>query len=727
MMTETKKDLSKKRIAWALVAGGIGLVIFWLTRTTLFQNMVSTVVNYYGFSLRFKIGYLLGSILIAGMILYVLQRLFKRDIPASKPLLRTKPPQWLSKLTDFHLDPGKNNENTKLLILGVAIIGMGAFYIFPFTHAFIMAALLLLGMFFIFREDKRKLLIMGALVVILCWVPYLVKGPDTHVKIFDNLDCHIPQTKILAESGKAFSLDPGTRLDPLINGLRLSGVDSGFNVMTWLFMIFPPFMAYALNELLVRLIAFFGMVLFLKEYVIPGGKEERYFLVIGVGICFACLPFYPAAGISIAGIPLLLVAFLNILKRKYRYVDFVVIMGFPFYSKLALAGLFIAVVLFIIFVVDGVRRRAINWVYLGGLGVLTVLYVFTHFHLVYSLLFSNVEMFREEISVESTATLLALKDSVWNFLFDRVNEVGAQQLFVVGAAALAVVTATRKKLDIRLLMGLVTACMVTALLWGFKYWSGIMPLRERFQLLNAFDFSRFYWLNPFLWYVIFALALVVILELKWGKVMVGLLIFGQVVFMFMNYNWEYRYLLGVQGSFAGSARTYSLTFQQFYSPQLFKDIRDHIGKPLKDYRVVSFGMHPGIAQFNGFYTLDIYTDVYPLEYKHRFREVFARELQKSPELQKAFDDNAKRCFLMSAELHGIPAYRGMVFSRGITRDDPPLVIKKLELNTGVLKALGGEYIFSVVEIANYKENNLELAGIFKSRESPWRIFLYQVL
>lgn len=71
---------------------------------------------------------------------------------------------------------------------------------------------------------------------------------------------------------------------------------------------------------------------------------------------------------------------------------------------------------------------------------------------------------------------------------------------------------------------------------------------------------------------------------------------------------------------------------------------------------------------------------------------------------------------------------GMVFSRGLTKDESrQFKIKNMKLNKEVLKEMGGEYIFSAVEIVNHKGNNLKFEKVFKNSESPWRIYLYRVL
>jgi len=713
----------RKYLPLVLVFGAVAILLLailtWGNITVWIPNVFRSLFHGFVNAYRSKIVYLIVLILLAGLIFLPVKRIILRF-----NLIELFQQVWNSLKSAVH----RNKIIIPLAGGFFVLLSAWFFHIFSFFFAFAFAAVIGICFLVISGQDQKKLLILAVVFVLLAWAPYLVRGPDTHVKIFDNLDCHIAHTKVLAESGKAFSLNPKTKLDNFLNGIHLSGVDSGFNVLTWLFMIFPPFTAYALNDLLVRLVAILGMVLLLRKYIIKPHKEEHHWVIFGSALCFALLPFYPAGGLSIAGIPLLLYSFLNIRGHEGKLTDFLIIFIFPFYSKLALAGVFIAIGLFIIFVIDWVRNRKMNLAYLGGLALLTLTYGFTHFHLLYSFLSPDFVSYREEINTNGVPTAKALKLTIDNFIFDRVNVVGAQHMFVIGAAALALVVSIIKKTNARLLKGLLAAALLTSLMWGFKYWTGIIPLREKFQLLNAFDFSRFYWLNPFLWYLIFALALLIISKIKYGKLIVSIFIIGQLLYMFMNYNWEIRYLLGIKTSFAGSARNYSLTYKEFYSEALFEEINRYINKPKPGYRVVSLGMPPGISQYNGFYTLDIYTDVYTLEYKHQFRKIIEKELAKSKRLKRIFDENAKRCYLFISDLYGAGGGAGMVFSRGITAaESRRFKIKNMELNTAALKEMGGEYIFSAVKILNYKENNLEFERVFKHSESPWEIYLYRVL
>jgi hypothetical protein len=90
---------------------------------------------------------------------------------------------------------------------------------------------------------------------------------------------------------------------------------------------------------------------------------------------------------------------------------------------------------------------------------------------------------------------------------------------------------------------------------------------------------------------------------------------------------------------------------------------------------------------------------------------------KSEQLRTYFDTWGGRCYVFVSELvHGNWLY---------TKNKNGMV-SNLDLNTNELLDLGGEYIFSAVEIKNYDENKLALLKVFESKASVWRIYLYKV-
>ena len=160
--------------------------------------------------------------------------------------------------------------------------------------------------------------------------------------------------------------------------------------------------------------------------------------------------------------------------------------------------------------------------------------------------------------------------------------------------------------------------------------------------------------------------------------------------------------------------TNQITYREFYDHELFEKIEAYIGREQSDYRVGCIGFVPAIASVNGFYTVDGYSTNYPLEYKKEFREVIAQELEKSEVLKQYYDNWGSRCYLFSAEL-------GLDYD---IRKDEAVVIQNLQINTEQLRNLGGEYIFSAVEIMNASDLQMNLLEVFEGEAIE--IFIYEL-
>jgi len=156
------------------------------------------------------------------------------------------------------------------------------------------------------------------------------------------------------------------------------------------------------------------------------------------------------------------------------------------------------------------------------------------------------------------------------------------------------------------------------------------------------------------------------------------------------------------------------SFRQFYSEDLFASIARYIRRPLSSYRVASVGLHPDVAAYNGFYTVDGYQRFYSLEYKHAFRKVIAPELNRSPALRHYFDDWGNRCYVFASELPG-RGYLSDSTSRPIT----------LQIDTKVLASLGTAYLLSTVRIVNATDIGLRFERTFAG-PGPRRIELYRI-
>jgi hypothetical protein len=579
----------------------------------------------------------------------------------------------------------------------------------------------------------RKLIIVS-LVFILLYLIVVYHGLDnSYVLIHDNLDFDVANFKLLAISDVPYLSLNGT-IKNVFNGLHVSSFSSGFSFGVLFYLFLNPIIAYILNEIIMRAVAFFGMYLLMKKHILPD-EEELPVIAVGVALCFAMLPFWPSGFLSIAGQPILLYTFLNIIKKKSAWYDWFIIVVFPFYSSLILAGFAICLMLLIILIYNSVSRRKINWPGLIALAILSILYLIANYKLIYMSFFdSSFVSHRSELGLTSLtlehAFIRSAFKSVKNFLSGQYHAASLHTYFVGFSIVIALLCLYKRKKYNKMLFILILSAGLISLFYGF--WGMIVRILPDTVLIRGFQWNRIHYLHPLLWYLAFGLSLSIILKTikykKFSLYLVGFLLVFQLGYNFCSASPVRMSLINNlrHNALVNNLRQKlmhrthpihkRLTFGEFYSCALFDDIKEYIGKPLDSYRVVSIGMHPSIALFNGFYVLDAYISNYPLEYKHKFRKIIEKELSKNEKLRKYFDNWGSRCYVFVDEL-------GLNY---LVQKSDNIKIRNLELNTAVLKDMGGKYIFSVAEIMNYKDNNLKFLRIFKNDKSPWKIYLYEM-
>ena len=265
-----------------------------------------------------------------------------------------------------------------------------------------------------------------------------------------------------------------------------------------------------------------------------------------------------------------------------------------------------------------------------------------------------------------------------------------------------------------------------ALFYGICRWQPVVDLKNNLHgFLHYFQMERFYWIYPAGWYLEFALCC----SVWWGireKGKFSSVVFSPVFklcatavvllptlqliklnsYLYMNVN-QYN---------NGSGITGYISWESYYAEDLMQQLEDVIGRDMTTYRVAHLGICPAPALMHGFYTVDGYSNNYPLEYKHRFREVIARELEKNEQVRLYFDEWGSRCYLFNSAT-------GNAWMLG---KNSQIVYERLEFNMEALKDLGCEYIFSCGEIKNAEELGLSLLGCYETETSYWRIWLYQV-
>jgi hypothetical protein len=257
-----------------------------------------------------------------------------------------------------------------------------------------------------------------------------------------------------------------------------------------------------------------------------------------------------------------------------------------------------------------------------------------------------------------------------------------------------------------------------SLLYGF-YFSDLQPwvwLKNQFMIIKTFRIDRVFFFLPVLWYLLFALLLrnAIASRKRWITI-------AAYTFLILNLLYvplKNRELKANVAVFSGSKVPSLITWKRFFAEDLFNKIKQDIDLPLDSFRTVNFGFAPAITQYNGFYTLDIYSNNYPLEYKKHFREIIAPELEKSPKWKASFDKWGGDCKIVSSEYE---------YEYGAPFVPDIKSLKNLEINTKALYNMGGRYILSAVEIENYKDINLKFLKKYTDINTPLVIYLYEVL
>ncbi|SEM54395.1 DUF6044 family protein [Paenibacillus sp. OV219] len=551
---------------------------------------------------------------------------------------------------------------------------------------------------------QEKLMIRYALVLILLYsLPLIVLGDNAHIRVHDNLDSNIAWYKVLIRSNELFGSMNAT-IPQVINGLPRGVFGTEFSGIVWLHALFPTMVAYTLSQMITRLFAFIGMHLLLKKHFIKGADTSL--IRVGVSLAFALTPFWPSGMLSTLGQPLAFWAFLNIRNRERSWKSWLVLLLLPFYSSFVLGFFFFLTAMGLLWLKDVIKKRVWNPLFACSIALMTLIYLAIEYRLVFGLVLSEAPNSRMEF-VNST---LGFWHSVYlafvNFIFGHGHVLTIHTLVILPILFIALQVAMKRqnRQENSQFIWLLILNFVLSVWYAFWYYKGWEPLKEQFTLLNTFNFARFHFLRPLVIYLGFALGLHILWKKSenWQKRVRICIALQIIILFFCNDEIVYR----VYGE---------PTVKQFYSVDLFQQIKNYIGQPKQSYRVASIGIHPAIAQYNGFYTLDTYNNYYPLTYKHEFRQIIAKELDKSPALRTYFDTWGGRCYLFVSELG-----QNYEFKKNSTTR-----IHHLELNMEVFKKMGGRYIFSAVPILNAEEDGLRLLKVFDNSESAWRIYLYQ--
>ncbi len=554
------------------------------------------------------------------------------------------------------------------------------------------------------QNKKEKRLITFALIIITVYLaPLFILGDNAHIRVHDNLDSNLAWYKVLVNSGELFGSIHST-IPQVINGLPRNALGTEFSGIVWLHALLPTMAAYAVSQALTRYIAFLGMYLLLKKHFIKG--KHASVIITGVALTFALTPFWPSGMLSTLGMPLALWAFLNIRNGENDWKNYLVLGLLPLYSSFVLGFFFFLTAMGIFWITDGVRGKGWNSRFFFAIVFMTLIFFLVEYRLVSSFILIDEPNSRDEYFHARLTFWHCVRLTFKNFALGHTHVMTVHGLIIlpVTLIALGVVIAKRLWKRESIFFFLFILNFALSAWYAFWFYKGWLPLTERFHFMDTFNFARFHFLRPLIIYISFALGLKIILNhVKYGSKAIKVLIIAQTII-----------LLGANEEIVHRKKP---SVKEFYAEKLFQDIEEYINLPQEDYRVASIGIHPAIAQYNGFYTLDTYNNFYPLRYKYQFRQIIENELAKNKTIKKYFDEWGGRCYLFTDQLG-----KHYMFKKTSSKK-----LKDLELNMNPFKEMGGRFIFSALPIDEPQKNGLTLEKVFVSENSAWKIHLYQVM
>jgi len=172
-----------------------------------------------------------------------------------------------------------------------------------------------------------------------------------------------------------------------------------------------------------------------------------------------------------------------------------------------------------------------------------------------------------------------------------------------------------------------------------------------------------------------------------------------------------------------------LSLSKYYSDSSFHKISNLITDCDANNRVGCLGFHPALASYHGFYTVDFYLSNYDLRYKHKFRKIIAKELEKKnkPDFGNYFDHWGSRAYLFCNEYGNnylLPREQNKNINKG-TLDEG--MVANWGFDANAFKALNGKYIISTIPLAHPESISLKLISQVSEKDSYWDFWVYETL
>lgn len=565
------------------------------------------------------------------------------------------------------------------------------------------------------KIDSAHLVWCCLLIVFVIMLPILILGKGAVFPVLDQLDETILNYVFPARfSGRAnyapmMCSVPSTSLKPFAPGFVV------------LYKLFSEYAAFVIQHAIVIMVACFGTYMCVKKLT---GSSIIALLCAGV---FALLPFRSIYGVSLSGTPFLVACILGLedsLAGKKKMKSIIAMLGIGLYavlSSLVLVGYAVIVMLAVYYIAKLIfTHKSDKAIIVSGV-ILVVIYLFLNIDLVSQLVSGGgFESHREEFVINGFNFWGTFKGIMINGMQHYESFHKYIYIPIAVSVPFAVFDVVKKGKNWKLLAVGMALMVVTGLLYAFFASDFVAEYRNTMSgMLKTFQAQRFFWLLVGGWYILLGISLFEI----WNPVkekspllgMIFLLALYIPTLIYVGKNEDSIFYQNLNEINNGNDITGYITWESLYAEDLMKNIEEDIGLPMEEYRIAHLCMSPVASLMHGFYTVDGYSNDYPLDYKHKFAQVIDDEIVKNDICYSYFYEWGNRCYLFYSEFGG-------AYMLGKTDAE----ISGMSFDLAALRDLGCRYIFSGCRISDAESQGLNFVDVYEDDISYWRVWVYEL-
>ncbi len=557
------------------------------------------------------------------------------------------------------------------------------------------------------RLDSPRIVFIFVTIMFLLFVsPYIIKGWDVWINQFDNLD----QISYIGIFDGAFR-GQFTPSDDMPENF-LPGMEPIFRVsilsvqkLFWQFGFFPGFV---INEMVYRILGFIGFYLLLRRLFMR--DMPRIFPAI-LALSYSFLPFWPQGGLSIAGLPLLTWTLLLIVNKERLPLAYFLIVLYTLYSGFFLTGIFVIMALFVITMLMMIRRKPF-WRLAIPMILMTAIYVAVYYSFFVIVFIEKIPTNRSQILLASENLVKILNEFFLAFFTKSHLHAHSYQKYLLLPVSIIGLIAMFRRRDypwrwlMFLLAGFILFCATIFSLYRYQ------PFNDFYASLNfGFDYSRFYFLTPPVWYMMAGITVAFFIgTLRWKRTVTIICLTLLLAQLGINYS---------KSSWKAWVKKPSL--REVMSTEQFDRITSFLeenepGFSKESSRIGCVGFAPAIANFNGFKTLGAYCPSYPLHLKDDFLEILAGDMEKNKILKQYMEKWGSQLYLFDHRI-----FINMIDQRALRKRYP---FTTCEWNLEILREKGVDLLFSTTPITNAREAGL--TPVAKDVDDYYHFYIYRL-